>query len=507
MLTLDDQQLYRALRARDPRFDGIFFVGVTSTRVYCRPVCTATTPRADRCRFFVSAAAAERRGFRPCLRCRPELAPGDSLPSSVDAMERLARAAATRIAAGALDRGSIDDLAAELGVSARHVRRAVERELGATPVELAQTRRLLTAKQLLTETHLPLTRIALASGFRSVRRFNALFQSRYRLSPSHLRRKAVTRVTSAPADTVSLSLSYRPPYDWSTMLAYLAARATPGVEFVDMKNGSYWKSVRLDEHQGWILVRHATPTRRTRSTQRPNALKMQISAGLVPVFVPLLSRVRRLFDLDAEPSVIDAHLSTDPTLVALVARRPGLRVSGAIDGFDLALRAVLGQQVSVRGASTLAGRLASLAGEPLEATPNAPIERFPVRAERLAAMRPSHVSSIGLTKARAECLVALARATAAGSLPELASGHGDPSSLMRRLEELPGIGPWTAQYVAMRALGWPDAFPESDLGLRKAMDGISAARLRAAAERWRPWRAYAAQHLWASLGDANGAGA
>jgi AraC family transcriptional regulator of adaptative response / DNA-3-methyladenine glycosylase II len=493
MPRLDDDQLYRALVSRDARFDGVFFVGVTSTRVYCRPVCRAAKPRADRCRYYASAAAAERDGFRPCLRCRPELAPGGTPAAaapSVDAVARLAHAAAGRIAAGALDRGPLETLAADLGVSSRHLRRAVERELGASPAELAQTRRLLTAKQLLAETDLPITSVAYASGFGSLRRFNALFRARYRLAPSAIRRRAPAR--AADGGSISLTLAYRAPLAWEPILAYLAGRATPGVELVG-GDGRYRRTVRLHGHRGHVAVGRGP---------RDGALRVDVSAGLVPVLVPLLARLRRLFDLDADPAAVAAHLSADPALAPLVARRPGLRVPGAIDGFELALRAVLGQQVSVRGATTLAGRLAALVGEPLADAP-APLSHLPVSAERLAEAGVARVAAIGLTRKRAECVVALARAVASGELPELAGDAppGDPSGFVERFTALPGIGPWTAQYVVMRGLGWPDAFPDGDLALRKAMGGPSPARMRAAAERWRPWRSYAAQYLWASLGD------
>lgn len=524
MALLDDAQLYRALIARDTRFDGVFFVGVTSTRVYCRPVCSAPKPRPEHCRYYVSAAAAERRGFRPCLRCRPELAPGTALAShgtaaSIDAVRWLAHAAAARIAAGALDRGGVDVLAAELGVTARHLRRAVERELGATPVELAQTRRLLTAKQLLCDTDLPVTQVALASGFQSVRRFNTLFRERYRLAPSALRRRARLRQDSgivmaetAPAgETISLSLAYRPPLDWRAMLDYLAARATPGVEAV-APDGRYWRTVQLHGHRGYIALGPAAATRAARHARvgRAPDVRLELSVTLLPVLVPLIARLRSLLDLDADPVAIAAHLSGDPALGVLVAQRPGLRVPGAVDGFELALRTVLGQQVSVRGATTLAGRLARLVAEPLLATPPVrvgappiPLTHLPVTAARLADASPALVAEIGLPRTRAACIVALARAVAAGELPALSGDvpGGDPATHMQRLMEVPGIGPWTATYIAMRALRWPDAFPEGDLALRKAMGGLSPARLRAVAERWRPWRAYAAQHLWASLGD------
>jgi AraC family transcriptional regulator of adaptative response / DNA-3-methyladenine glycosylase II len=491
-------------------------------------VCPAHKPRAEHCRYYASAAAAERRGFRPCLRCRPELAPGTTLApngttASIDAVRRLAHAAAARIAAGALDRGRLDALAAELGVTARHLRRAVERELGATPVELAQTRRLLTAKQLLCDTSLPVTQVALASGFRSVRRFNALFHDRYRMAPSALRRRArsphdnetpVTPVAPA-AETISLSLAYRPPLDWRATLDYLAARATPGVEAV-AADGRYWRGVQLHGHSGYIALGPAAAPRRAArhaSSGRANGIVVEVSVTLLPVLVPLLARLRSLLDLDADPRTIAAQLSADPTLAPLIARRPGLRVPGAVDGFELALRTVLGQQVSVRGATTLAGRLARLIADPLPATPAsrtgappAPLTHLPVTAERLADASPAMVAGIGLPRTRAECIVTLARAVASGELPALTGEVpvGDPATHMRELMELPGVGPWTATYIAMRALRWPDAFPEGDLALRKAMGGLSPARLRAAAERWRPWRAYAAQHLWASLGDEPG---
>jgi len=302
---------------------------------------------------------------------------------------------------------------------------------------------------------------------------------------------------------VSLSLGYRTPFDWNAMTAYLAARAIPAVEAVTVEGGAwYWRTLDLDGHRGYIGV----------GLLGVDTLRLDVSADLVPVLGPLQARVRGLFDLDADPRAIGAHLSPDPVLAPLVARRPGLRVPGAADGFELALRAVLGQQVSVRGASTLAGRLAQLVGEPLRGVPEllgarpAPLTRLPVTAERLADAGISSVAAIGVPRARAACVVALARAVSSGELPELTGNGGavDPANFAQRLTALPGIGAWTAAYILMRALRWADAFPDGDLGLRKAMGGLSPARLRAAAEPWRPWRAYAAQHLWASLGDGVG---
>jgi AraC family transcriptional regulator of adaptative response / DNA-3-methyladenine glycosylase II len=534
----DAAQLYRALLSRDSRFDGVFFVGVTSTGIYCRPVCPAPTPRAARCRYFASAAAAERRGFRPCLRCRPELAPGRvpgangdaaEAVASVDSVERLARTAAARIAAGALDHDGLESLAAELGVSARHLRRCVERTLGAAPVALAQTRRLLTAKQLLTDTDLPVSRVAFASGFSSLRRFNALFREQYRLAPTALRRSRVSRDvtngdgTGAQAEgpgaetseaSIVLTTAYRPPLHWPALHAYLAGRATPGVEAAGADRGGWYaRTVSLGEASGWVLV---SPRARRGSTRlggsvHDHALQVELSTSLLPVLVPLLARLRRQFDLDADPSAVDAHLANDARLAPLVRLRPGLRTPGAFDGAELSVRAVLGQQISVRGATTLAGRLARLLALPAHSANHggmrpelATLTSLPIDITRLADASPTLIAGIGLTRSRAECLVALARALASNELPEITAQTPvqSPASLVRRLLDLPGIGPWTADYIVMRALQWPDAFPAGDLALRKAMGGLSAARLRAESQRWRPWRAYAAHHLWASATSA-----
>jgi AraC family transcriptional regulator of adaptative response / DNA-3-methyladenine glycosylase II len=484
---LQPAEYYRALVARDPRFDGIFFVGVTSTRIYCRPICRAPRPRADRCRYFNTAAAAERRGFRPCLRCRPELSPGSAPGVSADAVRRLAEAAADRIAAGALDEMGVDRLAADLGVSARHLRRVVERELGATPVELAQTHRLLTAKRLLTDSPLPVGQIAYASGFGSIRRLNALFRERYRLSPAALRRSARSPHTSATG--LALSLSYRPPYDWPAMLAWLRPRVTPGVESVVDRR--YRRAVRIGEHVGVVSVGPGA---------KESELEVELSPSLLPVLVPLLTRLRRLLDLDADPAVVREHLSRDPLLARLIERRPGVRVPGAMEGFDAALRAVLGQQVSVRAASTLSGRLAALLGDALPPElANESVMRLPVTAAALAQAAETSVAGIGLPRARARTAIALARAVADRNV-DLAPG-AEITRTRSALLEIPGIGEWTTEYILLRAVRWPDAFPAGDLGLRKAAGGISAAALRRRAEPWRPWRAYAAAHLWQTLQD------
>lgn len=545
-MPLQRTHCYQALSARDPRFDGVFFVGVTTTGIYCRPICPARTPREAHCLFFVSAAAAERREFRPCLRCRPELAPHVAThPTSLDPWspesgERhassgaatplapvdvvRARAAGTRIASGALDAGSLDTLATQLGTSTRHLRRIVEQEFGASPVALAQTRRLLTAKQLLTDSTLSMTQVAMASGFGSVRRFNALFQGRYRLAPSALRESA-RRSAPAPADDATmlpLSLGVRPPYDWSALSTFLAGRAIPGVETVSRGpdgRSVYARVVRLHGHVGLIRVTGPDPRNARRVT-------VHVAATLLPVLVPLLARLRHLLDLDATPSVIAAHLQHDPLLAHAVAASPGRRVPGCLDGFELAVRAVLGQQVSVRGASTLAGRLVLAVAQPLASLPlvhtadvppsSAPqrtsvsspvsLTHEPLCAERLADASIELVSGIGLPRTRAQYLITLARTVAEGGLPalsdaELVDTNSETATrdFMDAFTAIPGIGPWTAHYVAMRALHHPDAFPDGDLALQKAAGGLTAGALARRADGWRPWRAYAAMHLWASL--------
>jgi AraC family transcriptional regulator of adaptative response / DNA-3-methyladenine glycosylase II len=503
-LALDDDVCYAALVARDARFDGVFFVGVTTTGIYCRPVCTARVPGRARCTFHPSAALAERAGFRACFRCRPELAPGGGAAGAreragtVGALDGLVQAAVARIEAGALNEGSLAELAAELGVTDRHLRRAVQARLGVSPVELAQSRRLALAKRLLHDTRLTLAEVAHASGFGSVRRFNALFQSRFRRPPTALRRQLRETVAAGhdPSPAVAssadgwleLRLDYRPPLQWRALLGFIAARAIPGVEAV--VDGEYRRALRLGERRGQVRVRpHPRPGRA--------ALVARVSPSLVGALMPLVARLRHLFDLDAHPGAIDAALARDRRLGPSVRRHPGLRVPGTLDGFEMAVRAVLGQQVSVRAATTLAGRLAAALGEPLDATFDAqlPQRLFPTAA-RVAGAALEDLTGLGLTRARAATVHALARAVAGGELR--LDGVGALEPVLERLMALPGIGPWTAQVVAMRALRWPDAFPAGDLGLKKGAAGLSAAGLAERAAAWRPWRAYAVMHLWTS---------
>jgi AraC family transcriptional regulator of adaptative response / DNA-3-methyladenine glycosylase II len=465
-MRIDGDTCYRALTARDARFDGLFFVGVATTGIYCRPVCTARTPGRERCTFYGTAAEAERAGFRACFRCRPELAPGHA---PVDAAPRLVDRAVRLVDAGFLDGRRVDDLAAALGVGARHLRRAFDDALGLSPVELAQSRRIALARHLLRDTALPLADVAFASGFSSVRRFNAAFAERVGRPPSALRRQG------GDADALTLRLDYRPPLDWPALLAFLRVRALPGVETVG--DDAYRRVVAIGDHVGTVEVR---------PDPRRAALRARVSPSLAGVLTPLVARLRALFDLDARPDLVASVLGADPLLAEHVARRPGLRVPGAVDPFETTVRAVLGQQVSVRAATTLAGRF---------------VERFGVETEHGRRFpRPAEVGDtdgLGLPRARAATLAAVARLFAVGDV--------DP----HRLRDVPGIGDWTAEYVAMRAFGRPDAFPAGDLVVRRALGDLSivtagaggrgactAAQARARAEAWRPWRAYATLHLW-----------
>jgi AraC family transcriptional regulator of adaptative response / DNA-3-methyladenine glycosylase II len=474
-MELDFDACYRAARARDRRFDGRFFVGITSTRIYCRPICPARPPKRDNMRFYSNAAAAEGAGFRPCLRCRPERAPG---LAAVDAVSRLIGAAMAGIEEHALSSARVGQLAASLGVSERHLRRVTESELGVSPIELAQTQRLLLAKRLLRDTSLSLTHVAFASGFSSVRRFNALFKSRYGLNP-----RAVRGSAHRP-DGLCVQLEFRPPFAWNNLLAYLRLRAVPGVEWVDATH--YRRTVSIEDAAGWIEVSmHESGT----------ALTLEMSPSLNMHIGAVIGRVKHLFDLGSAPAAVGGLLRQDAILQSTVKRLPGLRVAGAFDGFELAVRTVLGQQISIKGASTVSGRWAAVFGTPI-ATPFRELNRLAPRPKDMAGRHVDEIAALGMVGNRARCLISLAKAVADRRLNlSLAS---NVEQQMDRLQSLPGIGPWTANYIAMRALHWPDAFPSGDLMLMRAAN-LKQRALERHAEAWRPWRAYAAHYLWQSL--------
>jgi AraC family transcriptional regulator of adaptative response / DNA-3-methyladenine glycosylase II len=449
-------------------------VGVSTTGIYCRPVCTAKQPRRDRCTFYPNPAAAERAGYRPCLRCRPELAPGKS---AVDSTSRLAAQAARRIEDGALNEMSVSDLAEEMGVTDRHLRRVVETELGVTPIELAQTQRLLLAKRLLTDTHLPIGQIAFASGFSSLRRFNALFSQRYRLSPGNLRKRMLA---TSSEDVIVCDLAYRPPYDWESLIGFLASHRTcAGIE--EVSEGRYIRTAAVGKHKGWFSVQ---------PLEGKHSLRVEVSVSLAPALTATLARVKRIFDLAASPQQIAAHLGP------LAESSPGMRVPGTFDGFEMAIRAILGQQVTVKAAQTLMNRFAGAFGERIE-TPFESLCLTMPAASRVATLDPEEIIQLGILPSRARSILALSQAVAEKKV-RLTPGS-DVESTMAALKELPGIGEWTAQYVAMRALSWPDALPHTDLGLYKALGTRNPKEVIAAAEKWRPWRSYAVMHLWKSL--------
>jgi AraC family transcriptional regulator of adaptative response / DNA-3-methyladenine glycosylase II len=486
-MDMTDDACYAALTARDPRFDGRLFVGVKTTGIYCRPICPARTPKRVNVTFFATATAAQGAGFRPCLRCRPEASP--DLAAWRGTSNTVARALAL-IETGALDGDDMAGLADRLGVGERQLRRLFRRHLGASPVAVAQTRRVLLAKQLLHQTRLSMTQVALASGFGSVRRFNETFQALYDRPPASLRRGAGEDAPTTGGEWINLTLPYRPPYDWDGLIAFLAARAIAGVEVVTPRR--YARSIAVGGDLGLITV---APAPRDR-------LAVAIRFGRLSALPAIIARARRVFDLAADPVAIGEHLAGDPLLAPLVAARPGLRVPGAWDGFELAVRAILGQQITVAAAAALAGRITRDFGHALPADLAGLIPGITHVFPAPARLAEAELSSLPMPRARSGALAALAAAVAAD--PLLFGPRRGLDEAIATLRALPGVGEWTAQYIAMRELREPDAFPAADVGLMRALAdeaGVrpDAADLLARAERWRPWRAYAAVHLWASL--------
>jgi AraC family transcriptional regulator of adaptative response / DNA-3-methyladenine glycosylase II len=484
---LDRRTCERASRARDPRFDGRFFIGVTSTKIYCRPICPAVVPNPKNKRYFPTAAAASEAGFRPCLRCRPEAAPGTPAWRGTSTT---VRRALQLIQQGALDEQSVEQLAERLGVGARHLNRLFVQHLGASPLAVAQTRRLHFAKRLLDETDLPMTEVALAAGFGSLRRFNDAFRNTYQRAPSEIRRGRRGQVV-VPDGALRFKLAYRPPYDFDGLLAFLATRAVPGVETVGA-DGVYRRVLRAGERLGTLAVRHLGPER---------ALELELRHPDPRVAFGVVQRVRALFDLAADPKPIALAFRDDPLLAACVASAPGQRLPGALDPFELAVRAVLGQQVSVAAARTFAARLAARHGEALPASSGGAAHGLTHAFPDAATLARARLDGLGLTGARIRSLRALAQAVVAGTL----RFDADPAEVRAALATLPGFGPWTIEYVMLRGVGDPDAFPAGDLGLRKAV-ATDAKRtpvpervLAERAERWTPWRGYAVFHLWRSL--------
>jgi AraC family transcriptional regulator, regulatory protein of adaptative response / DNA-3-methyladenine glycosylase II len=487
MHSLDDTAAYQVISARDARFDGRLFVGVTSTGIYCRPICRVRTPRAKNCRFFTTPAQAEAAAFRPCMKCRPELAPAAGLAWTVmDASRTLARQAAETLdeQAASGDAKSLVDVAERLGVSDRHLRRIFQTEHGVTPLQYLQTRRLLLAKQLLTDTRLPVAQIALASGFNSLRRFNAAFVENYRMSPSRLRGEVEFDAHASEAG-VTVKLAYRPPYDVEALLRFILQRAVPEVEAVEGRRVR--RSLRAGSvavQAGWVEVEFATAA---------PMIHLRFAPELAGASGRVVASVRRWLDLDATPDTID-------TALAALPGAPGLRLPGSTDAFELAVRAVLGQQVTVAGARTLARRIVERFGAPL-ASPWADISRSFPQPELIAAAGLEQIAELGIIRTRAAAIIAIAQAW--GEIAPMLSARARPEALIARLCAIKGIGPWTAHYVAMRALGWPDAFPPNDVAVLKAMNQLfgtnSQREADVHAQAWQPWRAYAVLRLWNSL--------
>ena len=482
-MDMDRSACYRAISTRDARFDGRLFVGVKTTGIYCRPICPARTPKFENVVFFASAAAAQETGFRPCLRCRPETSP--ELAFWRGTSNTVSRAL-TLIEGGGLDADDVERLANRLGVGARQLRRLFRQHVGASPIAVAQTRRVLLAKQLIHDTSLPMAEVALASGFGSVRRFNETFRALFGRPPATLRR--AREKLRQEAGALSVRLSYSPPYDWEAMLAFLAARAIPGVELVE--RASYKRSIAFGQSSGVVT---ATPA-------DSNRVDVTVRFPDMAALPSIIARLRRVFDLAADPDMIGAHLAQDVLLAPLVGARPGLRVPGAWDGFELAMRAICGQQITVVAATRLLGWIVEMHG--------APLDRSIRDSEGLTHVFPSPMAiasadpaSFAVPGARARALIALAQAISAD--PAIFSRGASLEQAITKLRALPGIGEWTAQYIAMRELREPDAFPAADVGLLRAMADPngrrpSAEEVLARAERWRPWRAYAALHLWAA---------
>jgi AraC family transcriptional regulator of adaptative response / DNA-3-methyladenine glycosylase II len=479
-MKFDRAVCYQAMRSRDRRFDGRFFVGVHTTGIYCRPICPAPTPKLQNVDFYPCAAAAEEAGFRPCRRCRPETAPGT--PAWIGSSAVVARALRL-IRAGALDEGDVGALAARLGIGARQLRRLFEQHLGASPAAIARARRVHFARTLLDQSDMRIAAVAFSAGFRSVRQFNHAVRATFKLSPRALRNKR--RVAPSPAAPLTIRLPYRPPLDWHSLLQFFAARVTPGVEAV--RDGRYQRTVALAGAVGTITVEAA---------EDAHALLMRVRLPESAALLELVERVRRVFDLDADPMQIDEHLKRSALLKDLVAAAPGTRLPGAWDPFELAVRGILGQQVTVAAAKTLSGRLAASFGTPIDAEDGL-THLFPTPAQ----LADADIATIGIPRSRAATLRALASAVASGStVLDAAQGY---EAAIAQLCRIPGIGTWTAQYIAMRGLGETDAFPAGDLGVRKALGSDAGLPSIAAVEQlssaWRPWRGYAVMHLWASL--------
>lgn len=484
-MILDQDACYEALRSKDARFDGQFFVGVSSTGIYCRVVCRARLPKRENCTFYETAAQAEAAGYRPCLQCRPELAPG---MAPVDAEQTLARKAARLLKENCRDIDDLEAFAGKLGYTSRHLRRAFNDEYGVSPVQYLQTCRLLLAKHLLASTHLPIAQVAEAAGFGSQRRFNDAFKQHYGLVPGEMRRRG----SNAEEDGyIVLELGYRPPYQWQRLLDFLEMRAIPGVEAV--REGVYYRTARIalkggSEALGWLSVQ---------PVPGKNTARISVSSSLLGVLPQVIGRIRHQFDLDCDPSAIAESMHSF-NQICPGRFIPGTRVPGCFDTYEMCVRAILGQQVSVKGASTLAGRVAAAVGTPLETGIDGLTHAFPSPQHvlKMGSRANELLGSLGIIGRRVDAILMLAGVFDRGEI-DLSYGS-DPAQAISALEALPGIGPWTAQYIVMRTTGYPDAFPSTDLEVKKTLAPRTQKEIEETAHAWSPWRSYAVMSLWSS---------
>lgn len=475
---------YSAYTARDRRFDGIFFIGVLTTKIYCRPICPSKTPLRKNCVFFESIFAAENKNFRPCLRCRPELAPGNA---PADDSKRIAYQIIQRLEDGIIEKNATQtEIADHFELSTRQIRRILQKEIGISPHKILQTQRLLLAKQLLSETKLSITEIAFTSGFSSIRRFNDVFKEHYRMQPSQLRKTLKYDSSEIKSnDTSQIFLCYRPPYNWDSMITFLKGRELLGVEYVTKEK--YMRTVKIGKYEGWISLSH---------TPENSALRLEFSHSLCPVLPILLNKIRNMFDLQAHPEAIQEKLKKCKIIGKAVLKNPGMRLPGGFDGFELCLRAILGQQVTVKAATTLAGRLSQTYGKSIS-TPYQNLTHLTPLAETISKCKETDITKFGITNTRANTIISLAKAYTKGTIT-LDVGS-KPQKAIESLLNIPGIGPWTSQYIVMRGIGWPNAFLKEDLVVRKKLGNVSIKTAEDISQQWAPWRSYAVLHIWNSL--------
>jgi len=483
MIEKETSGFYEAFRSKDPRFDGRFFVGVASTKIYCRPVCKAKLPKEENCTFYETAAQAEANGYRPCLLCRPEIAPGTS---TTDAVVTLAYRASKLIEETCSNVQGMQEIAQSLNCSERHLRRSFYSQFHVTPIQYLQTCKLLLAKTLLSDTKLSILDVAIASGFHSLRRFNDVFKEHYKLTPTGFRKH--TKTNHLPSSEICVSLGYRPPYNWSEMLNFLANRAIAGVEVI--KDETYYRGVSFvskgKEISGIIVVRNDS---------KRNVLNVTLDLALLPQLPYILSRVRHLFDLSCEPHIIYERLSQMNNLNPEYCRL-GTRLPGSFEPFEMCVRAILGQQITVKAARTLAGRIVEKYGMPIESSIEGITHVFPTPKKVLTLQDniEEHLGLLGVIKTRSNTILALAIAFDRKSIDFYHPAN--PQAEIEKLIKLPGIGLWTAHYIAMRAMGYSDAFPHTDLGVMKALETKKPKEILEIAKPWHPWRAYATINLW-----------